>query len=277
MNRLSRALVVAVLVTTAGQVCTEAHAQEPSDGPPTSHEEQEAATERRVLSDIGAYFTAPLHWDARNWEFFGGALAAIAASHEFDSRVRTDFIRGTSNSLNGSDTYDLQDALPAAVLFTGTWLYSGLFDDTNGRTATGAMAEAGGLSVVTGYLLSYAAGRERPDQTTDPNQWRAGGSSFPSLHVTAAFAVGTVFAESGSEEYRWLTRLIGYGIAVATSYERLDHNAHWLSDVVAGAGLGASSAVFVLNRTYGRESGAQIGLAPLEGGGFLLSYRLTID
>lgn len=277
MDRLSRALVIALLATTAGELCTQAYAQEPSDGPPTSHEEQETATERRLLSDIGAYFTAPLHWDARNWELFGGTLAAIAVSHEFDSRVRTDLTRGSSNALNGADTDDIQDALPTAVLFAGTWLYSGLSDDASGRTATGAMAEAGGLSVVTGYLLSFAAGRERPDQTTDPNEWRAAGSSFPSVHVTAAFAVGTVFAESGNDEYRWLTRLIGYGLAVATSYGRLDHNDHWLSDVVAGAGLGASSAIFVLNRTYGRESGVQLGLAPLEGGGFQLSYRLTID
>ncbi|HTX23804.1 MAG TPA: phosphatase PAP2 family protein [Steroidobacteraceae bacterium] len=230
-----------------------------------------------MLSDIAAYFTAPLHWDASNWEYFGGTLAAIAVAHEFDSRVRTDFTRGSSNSLNGSDSDDFQDALPAAGLLAGTWLYSGLFHDANGLTATGAMAEAGGLSVVTAYLLQYAAGREGPNQTTDPNEWRAGGSSFPSVHATAAFAVGTVFAESGSGDYLWLTRFIGYGVAVATSYERLDHNAHWLSDIVAGAGLGASSAVFVLNRTYGRNSGAQIGVAPLEGGGFLLTYRTTLD
>jgi undecaprenyl-diphosphatase len=230
-----------------------------------------------LLSDIVAYFTAPLHWDARNWEYFGGTLAAIGVAHEFDGRVRSDFTRGSSNSLNSSNSDDLQDALPAAGLFAGTWLYSGLFHDSSGLTATGAMAEAAGLSVVTGYVLKYAAGRERPDQTTDPNLWRAGGSSFPSLHATAAFAIGTVFAESGSGEDRWLTRLIGYGVAVATCYERLDHNAHWLSDVVAGAGLGASSAVFVLNRTYGRESGPQIGAAPLDGGGLLLTYRMTFD
>ena len=139
------------------------------------------------------------------------------------------------------------------------------------------MAEATGLSLATGYVLKFAAGRERPDQTTDPNEWRTAGSSFPSLHATAAFAIGTVFAESGGGDYRWLTRFIGYGIAVATSYERLDHNAHWLSDVVAGAGLGDSSAVFVLNRTYGRDGGAQIGLAPIDGGGLLLTYRMTVD
>jgi membrane-associated phospholipid phosphatase len=276
MDGRFRALVLALLAMTAGQVCTRAYAQEASDVP-DSREEQEAATERRLLSDIAAYFTAPLHWDAGNWEYFGGTLAALAVAHEFDGRVRTDFTRSSSTSLNGSDTYDLQDALPAAVLFTGTWLYSGLFNDADGRTATGAMAEAAGLSVVTGYLLTYAVGRERPDQTTDPNRWGAGGSSFPSLHATAAFAVGTVFAESGSSEYLWLTRFIGYGVAVATSYERLNHNAHWLSDVVAGAGLGASSAVFVLNRTYGRDSRAQIGVAPLDGGGFLLTYRTTLD
>jgi len=275
MDRRLLALAIALLAMTAGQVGTCAYAQE-ADGP-TPHEQQEAATERRLLSDIEAYFTAPVHWDARNWEYFGGTLAAIAVAHEFDGRVRTAFTHDSGNALDSSNTYDLQDALPAAALFAGTWLYSSIFNDADGRTATGAMAEAAGLSVVTAYALQYAAGRERPDQTADPNHWRAGGSSFPSLHVTAAFAVGTVFAESGGEDDRWLTRLIGYGVALATSYERLDHNAHWLSDVVAGAGLGASSAVFVLNRTYGRDNGPHIGLAPLEGGGFLLSYGTTLE
>jgi membrane-associated phospholipid phosphatase len=103
------------------------------------------------------------------------------------------------------------------------------------------MLEAAGFSSITAEALKYAAGRERPDETTSVNDWRDGGSSFPSLHTTAAFAIGTVFAESGDDDYRWLRRAVGYGMASATTYLRLHDNQHWLSDTVAGAALGIAT------------------------------------
>ncbi len=125
--------------------------------------------------------------------------------------------------------------------------------------------EAGVLSSVTATAIGYAAGRERPDATTSPNEWRHGGDSFPSLHATAAFAIGTVFAESGNDEYRWVRRLLGYGVAGASSYIRVKDNLHWLSDSVAGAAIGIATARFVLNR-QGVESHASIQFQPVNNG-----------
>jgi undecaprenyl-diphosphatase len=141
------------------------------------------------------------------------------------------------------------------------------------------MVEAGGLSVVTSFALKFAGGRERPDQTDDPNRWRKGGSSFPSLHTSAAFAIGTVLAESGNDDYRWVRRFLGYGaIAGYTAFERLKHNAHWLSDDVAGAALGGATAHFVLERDQerkaARESSTALSFTPLPGGA-MVSYNLT--
>ncbi len=89
-------------------------------------------------------------------------------------------------------------------MVVGTWLVSEVTDDSFANTEAYTMLEAAGFSAVTAEALKFAAGRDRPDQTTDTNDWRAGGSSFPSLHTTAAFAIGSVFAESGSDDYRWL-------------------------------------------------------------------------
>src|SRR5690242_11470189 len=83
-----------------------------------------------------------------------------------------------------------------------------LSNDHDGYGEGWAMAEAAGLSGVTAYALKFAAGRRTPDQTTNPNEWGRSGTSFPSFHSTAAFAVGTVLAESGNDEYRWLRRLL---------------------------------------------------------------------
>ena len=66
--------------------------------------------------------------------------------------------------------------------------------------------------------------------------------------------MGTVLAESGNDDYRWIRRLLGYGLGAATSYERLKHNAHWLSDTVAGAALGIATARFSMDRREGREA-----------------------
>jgi membrane-associated phospholipid phosphatase len=223
-----------------------------------------------LLGDIAAYYTAPLHWDAHDWEFFAGALAAIGVAHSFDRRVREDFVHG--NGTSGSSD-DLEDALPAAALLAGTFLYSGVVDDSAGWKTEWNMVEAAGLASVTNYAVAYATGRERPYQTSDPNRWGSGGSSFPSLHVTAAFAVGTVFAESSN--YVWFARFVGYGLAGFTGYLRLKHDQHWLSDTVAGAALGSSTGMFVLHRSQEREPSSQLSLEPIPGGA-MLAYHATL-
>jgi membrane-associated phospholipid phosphatase len=116
----------------------------------------------------------------------------------------------------------------------------------------------------------------RPEETSDPDRWREGGDSFPSLHTTAAFAIGTVLAESGNDKYRWTRRCLGYGVVAGhTAYERLDHNAHWLSDTVAGAAIGTATAHFVMNRANGSGRGTALSLVPVEGG-VMLTYSATL-
>jgi len=86
----------------------------------------------------------------------------------------------------------------------------------------------------------------RSYDTADANSWFESGDSFPSLHSSAAFSIGTVFAESGNDDYRWLRRVVGYGVAGYTGYNRVSDNAHWMSDVMAGAALGYYTAHFVM-------------------------------
>ena len=229
-----------------------------------------------VLEDSKLYFTAPIRWDARQWLYAGGALLAVGAAHSLDDNVRTHFAIGDRGVLNGKDTHSSRDALPAAALVAGTFAYALWIDDQAGRVESYTMLEAAGLSAVTTTALKYVAGRERPNETTDMNSWRNSGSSFPSLHASAAFAIGTVFAESGGEEYRWIRRVIGYGMAGATAYIRVHDNVHWLSDAVAGAAIGIATARFTLNRRDTARSSGAISVAPLQGGGVMLSYSLPL-
>jgi membrane-associated phospholipid phosphatase len=147
----------------------------------------------------------------------------------------------------------------------------------DGYYETGTMLEAGALTAASTMLLKYSLGRERPYETTDADSWFSGGDSFPSAHASLAFAIGTVFAESGSDRYRWIRRALGYGAAGATVYWRVRDNAHWGSDVVAGAALGFSTAQFVMNRRdhHSARRTATTTLLPVEDG-LLLTYSLPL-
>ncbi len=216
---------------------------------------------RVALEDTKFYFTAPLRWDAEDWTYFGITVSAVVGAHAFDSKVRADFATGSDALLNGGkDKNVARDAYPALAIIAGTWAAAGLLGDSYGYRETWRLLEAGVFSRATGEILSRAAGRERPDGSTSPNQWRKGGDSFPSVHTSAAFAIGMTFAELGNDEYRWPRRIIGYSVAASTAYIRIKGNLPWTSDTVAGAALGIATARFVLNRENGNH--AQIAVEP---------------
>jgi membrane-associated phospholipid phosphatase len=229
---------------------------------------------RDVAHDARLYFTAPVRWDERDWLHFGETLVLIGAAHQFDDDVRTHFAANLPSPLDGRDPHSGRDAVPAAAIVVGTWAAAFWVQSSDGYEEGREMLEAAGFSAITTTVVKYAAERGRPNETTDSNAWRTGGNSFPSLHAAAAFAIGTVLAESGSDNHRWLRRLLGYGVAGATAYVRLHDNVHWLSDTVAGAAIGLSTARFVLHRGQARDRNAAFSVLPVEGG-LMVAYNAT--
>jgi hypothetical protein len=248
-----------------------AHAQ--ADGPEPA---PEAKAARGLGADIKAYITAPLHAGRRQWITFGAVVGGTAVAHHYDEDFRNHIGPGPGVPAEPPDTNDSNDALPAALMLGGTWAAGVMFENKDARREAGTMFEAAAFSSVAGFALKEIAGRERPYVSADPNNWRTGGDSFPSLHVTAAFAIGTVFAESGGDRYRFIRRVLGYGIAAGTAYERIKHDAHWFSDTVAGAGLGVATARFVMQRdnaTDNRRGELRVEPAPA---GLTLSYTVAL-
>ncbi|SHI64125.1 PAP2 superfamily protein [Hymenobacter daecheongensis DSM 21074] len=74
----------------------------------------------------------------------------------------------------------------------------------------------------------------RPDNPTDF-------SSFPSSHTSEAFMAATLLHEQFGKTNPWIS-VGGYAVATATGAMRILHNKHWITDVVAGAGIGFLSA-----------------------------------
>ena len=56
---------------------------------------------------------------------------------------------------------------------------------------------------------------------------------------------------------------------------RLDHDAHWLSDTVAGAALGVVAAKFVMQRRVRTEQHAEFSVRPMAGG-TMLTYTVPL-
>ena len=100
------------------------------------------------------------------------------------------------------------------------------------------------VSAVMSEVLKEVMGRARPYQGLGDGDYSpfSGRASMPSGHTTAAFALATSLSD---EIHRpWAT--VGlYALAAGTGASRIIRDAHWLSDVTAGAILGTTSAKLV--------------------------------
>lgn len=65
-------------------------------------------------------------------------------------------------------------------------------------------------------------------------------SSFPSGHTTTAFAAAEIVNQEFGDRSMWYG-VAAYSVATATGILRVYNNAHWFSNVIAGAGLGVLS------------------------------------
>jgi membrane-associated phospholipid phosphatase len=100
------------------------------------------------------------------------------------------------------------------------------------------------LAGVTTTAGKLTLGRLRPSSERDADDFKpfSGHDSFPSGHTTMAFAL----AASLANEVRRPWATVGlFTVAAGTGWSRLNDNQHWLSDAVAGAVVGVTSAELV--------------------------------
>jgi len=106
---------------------------------------------------------------------------------------------------------------------------------------------AGGIT----HAIKNSAGRERPGG-------ESGAQSFPSGHTQTAFVAAEFLHQEYKDQSVWIS-IGGYGAATFVGIARVYKNKHWVSDVVAGAGIGILSTKAVywaypyLRKKFGKK------------------------
>jgi hypothetical protein len=100
------------------------------------------------------------------------------------------------------------------------------------------------------YTAKHIISRERPDGSNN--------LSFPSGHTATAFVAAEFLHQEYGDQSVWIS-IGGYGMASLIGIARVYNNKHWVSDVVAGAGIGILSTKIVylthpcLQKTFGKK------------------------
>jgi membrane-associated phospholipid phosphatase len=124
-------------------------------------------------------------------------------------------------------------------------------------------------SIIAGGLITPAlkivVGRERPSTTKSTYRFKpfSTNSSFPSGHAAEAFAVAASIAENYP---LWWVEGLAYGTAGLVGYARIEQNAHFASDVVAGSLIGWSVARGVVHRNDGPREVKKLTWTPYASG-----------
>ena len=221
---------------------------------------------RLVWDDTRLVLSAPARWDKHDWlKFSAASLAVVGSGFLLDRRVAEHVKNNNNDSLSSA----LKKIEPFGAEYSfgvlGAFYVAGaVTDDSNAKQVTGdglaASLIASGIITPT---LKFAAGRSRPVDDKGPHDFNpfSNNNSFPSGHTTQAFAVGSVIAEH--YDAPWI-KFLSYGMASLVGLARIDHGAHYTSDVVAGALIGTSvgrSVVHINNR----ERAGNMTLSPVIG------------
>lgn len=88
--------------------------------------------------------------------------------------------------------------------------------------------------------------------------------AFPSGHTAYAFTIATFMDKEFRHKSPWIS-VASYTIAGATGVARILNNAHWMSDVLAGAGVGILSVnvVYWLHAKLAKDKGLNATVKPV--------------
>lgn len=194
-----------------------------------------------LLDDTHYVVTAPARWQSEEWKNLGWASLAVAGSViVIDAPWRDEMRRQPRNN-----TFMLYierfGAEYSAGVVGGFFLAGSLAENDNAmRVAQDGLTASIIASGLITPAIKIVSGRSRPYQNTGTADFQGLGasnrnSSFPSGHTTEAFALASVI--SAHYEESWI-KGSAYTVAALVGVARTYHDAHFASDVLAGAFIG---------------------------------------
>jgi membrane-associated phospholipid phosphatase len=226
-------------------------------GYPTAREESLKSLPKDFLHDqklIWAVFPGQMA-HGKHWIPLLATAGVTAGLLYADPHVMTYFRSHQKNLSDLNSTFSSEiSAGEIAAVPVGLLLAGHLRDDPYEMSTAWLCADAYADSAVPPLAIKAIARRQRPSQvpTTTPfqdeffkNSWY-GGSSFPSGHAAAAFAVATVVA-SRYWNHKWAP-VLAYGMATVISLSRITGREHFPSDVFVGSVIGVTTAEYAALR-----------------------------
>ncbi len=184
--------------------------------------------------------------------WLGAGAAMTAGAHQYDGDAQ-DYFRERPMNESASDFGNqvwgdglFQAGLAASIMMTG---YAAGDPQTSDLGET--LAEALIIQGITVNLIKPVAGRERPNGEND--------LSFPSGHTSTAFCTAAVL----HDRLGLWAGLPAYALAAMTGAARIDDEAHYLSDVVMGAAIGAVTGYAVSRSRDDRPFRPRPGVKPV--------------
>lgn len=241
----SGTLAVALAVLLAGQVSAaeiEPCPADPGQSPEAAAPEVSPSLVKIALEDGKYILGAPLRWSGKDWLVFSGVAAGVVAigfAADLPARDKT----------QGNQTAALDDLTRIVEPFGQeySWAVIGVygiagfvFRDPGARdiAVDSALATILASGIIT-PVLKQVIGRARPNQEEGSTSFHpfSGDQAFPSGHTTQAFAVASVI--SAHSDKVWVS-ICAYTLASLVGFSRIYHDAHWSSDVAAGAAIGTA-------------------------------------
>jgi membrane-associated phospholipid phosphatase len=203
----------------------------------------------RYLSDSIAFVGAPLNWNRGDGAqavgagvIVGGLIAADPSIYRGIQDARSNFtnsVAAATTVFGAGGAWGTAGGLLILGLVSGQ---SGIRD--MGRDSLETLVFA---TTINNIVFKPAFGRWRPQESDGKNKFEpfSKHNSFPSGHATTAWSVASVVAMRAPG---WIIPTIAYGLATVVAFDRVNDQAHFMGDVVAGAFFATATGRFLVRR-----------------------------
>lgn len=204
---------------------------------------------RHFLLDQKAMWTSPVRVRVPEATWLVPAAGFTAGLFATDS----DFMRRFSHNPNTLARYSHLSnyGLGAMAGIAGGAYFLGMATHNEHEHETGFLSgEAAIDSAIATEAISYMTRRERPLVDNANGSFWKGGTSFPSDHSAAAWAIAGIVAHEYPSP---LIKFLSYGAATAVSVSRVKAEQHFPSDVAVGSAIGWLVSQYVYNEHHSPE------------------------